>query len=80
MGDISAKNELVIGGTYRHYKNKLYVVTGVARHSETLEDMVIYEAQYDNELGKIWVRPKTMFLEKVKVGNYEGPRFTFVKN
>ncbi len=71
-----AMEDFVIGAQYKHYKNKLYKVTGVARHSETLEEMVIYEALYPNELGKIWVRPKKMFLENVQVDSYSGPRFT----
>ena len=70
--------DLVIGGTYRHYKNKYYRVTGLARHSETLEEVVIYEAQYENELGKVWVRPLKMFTEKIKTDTYEGPRFTLI--
>jgi len=68
--------ELLVGGIYRHYKNKRYKVIGTAKHSETLEDMVIYEAQYENSLGKTWVRPLNMFLENVKTENYMGPRFT----
>lgn len=71
--------ELKIGATYIHYKNKKYLVTGVARHSETLEEMVIYEALYENDLGKVWVRPKKMFLEEVVVGDYRGPRFRLEK-
>jgi hypothetical protein len=71
--------DVVIGGRYRHYKNKFYVVTGVVRHSETLEELVIYEAQYENELGKLWARPKKMFLETVTLENYQGPRFTLVE-
>lgn len=70
-------SELHIGGIYSHYKNKRYKVTGVARHSETLEEMVVYEALYENDLGKVWVRPKKMFLEEVTVGDYSGPRFRF---
>ena len=58
-------NELVIGGRYRHYKGNEYTVLGVARHSETLEEMVIYRAEY-GERG-IWVRPKEMFLATVCV-------------
>ncbi|CDZ77225.1 hypothetical protein BN59_03652 [Legionella massiliensis] len=66
-------------GKYQHFKNKnLYEVIGVARHSETLEEMIIYKALYEcEEFGKdqIWVRPKIMFFEQVE---YEGsivPRF-----
>lgn len=72
-------NELVVGGIYSHYKNKRYKVLGVARHSETLEELVLYEALYENDLGKIWVRPRQMFLEDVSVGDYKGPRFKFIE-
>ena len=72
--------DLVIGGTYRHYKNLLYKVLAVAIHSETLEELVIYETLYDNPRGKIWARPKAMFLETVKVGRYQGPRFQLVQD
>jgi hypothetical protein len=50
-------------GIYKHYKGHLYKVIGVAKHSETLEQMVVYEAQYDNPEGKLWVRPMKLFLE-----------------
>lgn len=57
-------------GIYRHFKSsdKLYKVVGVATHSETLEDMVIYICLYGNEIGKTYVRPLNMFLEKVPEG------------
>lgn len=58
-----------------HYKNKKYRLVGVARHSETLEEMVVYEALYENNLGALWVRPKKMFMENVTVDGYSGPRF-----
>jgi len=72
--------ELVIGGKYRHYKNKMYKVLGVVRHSETLEELVLYETLYENKLGKLWVRPKIMFLESVITPEYSGPRFQLVQN
>lgn len=65
-------------GKYQHYKGKFYEVIGEARHSETLEDLVIYRALYDSkEFGKnaLWARPKKMFLEKVKVEGKKVPRF-----
>ncbi len=67
-------------GKYQHYKGKLYEVIGVARHSETLEEMVVYRALYENEFGKnaLWVRPKKLFLEDVYVGDNRVPRFTYV--
>ena len=69
-------NELVVGGRYRHYKGNEYTVLGVARHSETLEEMVVYRAEY-GERG-IWVRPKDMFLEVVCVNGETVFRFTYI--
>jgi cupin 2 domain-containing protein len=60
-------------GPYRHYKGKDYSVLGIARHSETLEELVVYRQEY-GERG-LWVRPKEMFLENVLVGGQEVPRF-----
>ena len=54
-------------GVYEHYKGKKYRVIGVAKHSETLEDLVVYEALYENDLSKLWVRPLKMFLDEVEV-------------
>jgi hypothetical protein len=68
---------MISPGRYRHFKGKLYEVLGVAKHSETLEDYVVYKALYDSEFGKnaLWVRPLKMFEEKVKVGDKEVNRF-----
>jgi hypothetical protein len=63
-------------GRYRHYKGKEYTVLGVARHSETHEELVVYRQEY-GEHGR-WVRPKQMFLENVKVGGQDVPRFRHV--
>lgn len=63
-------------GRYRHYKGKEYEVIGVARHSETLEEMVVYRALY-GERG-LWVRPRGMFCEMVEVGVRKVSRFEFV--
>ena len=68
-------------GKYLHYKGKMYEVIGVARHSETLEELVVYRALYDSkEFGKnaLWVRPKKMFLENVVVNGKEVPRIKFI--
>jgi hypothetical protein len=68
-------------GTYRHYRGNFYEVIGIARHSETLEEMVIYRALYDSkEFGKnaLWARPKKSFLEKVIVDGKNVSRFSFV--
>lgn len=52
-------------GRYRHYKGKEYQVIGVAKHSETEEDLVVYRALY-GEFG-LWVRPAKMFREKIEI-------------
>jgi hypothetical protein len=64
-------------GIYKHYKGKKYEVLGVARHSETLEELIVYKALYESEFGKnaLWVRPKSMFFETVIVENKEVKRF-----
>lgn len=63
----------VIPGRYRHYKGNDYEVIGVARHSETLEAMVIYRPLY-NDSG-LWIRPHAMFFELVDVNGIPQPRF-----
>lgn len=64
-----------IGSTYEHYKGKKYRIIALAHHSETLEEMVVYECLYNNPLGKIWVRPRKMFEEKVSVEGKVKDRF-----
>ena len=63
-------------GRYRHFKGKEYRGLYTARHSETLEPMVVYQALY-GERG-IWVRPAAMWGEHVEREGYSGPRFTYV--
>jgi hypothetical protein len=63
-------------GRYRHYKGNEYIVLGVARHSETGEELVVYRPDY-GEQG-LWVRPKGMFLETVEVDDRQIPRFEFI--
>jgi hypothetical protein len=69
------ESELVIGGLYQHYKGNKYKVHGVVKHSETLEELVLYETLYENKEGKMWVRPKKMFLEWIRINGKEVPRF-----
>ena len=69
-------------GRYQHYKGNYYNVLGVARHSETLEELVVYQALYESkDFGKnqLWVRPKDMFLETVTINDEEVPRFKFIE-
>jgi hypothetical protein len=64
-------------GIYRHYKGNTYQVLGVAKHSETEEDLVVYRALY-GEWG-LWVRPLKMFSEKVEVEGKLVSRFTLIQ-
>lgn len=63
-------------GRYRHYKGNDYAVLGVARHSETDEELVVYRALY-GEYG-LWVRPLAMFTELVTVAGQQRPRFEYI--
>lgn len=64
-------------GVYEHYKGKRYEVLGVAKHSETLEDLVVYKKLYDD--GGLWVRPLKMFLERVPIGTQSVERFKLIE-
>lgn len=61
-------------GVYRHYKNKLYKVLGVALHSETGEPVVVYRPLYLSE-AEFWVRPYDMFIDSVEIDNQTVARF-----
>ena len=63
-------------GRYRHYKGGEYEVVGVARHSETLEALVLYRPLYKQ--SGLWVRPHAMFFEQVVVDGQARPRFALV--
>jgi hypothetical protein len=71
---------IVKGGVYQHYKGHNYKVLDIVKHSETLEDLVLYECLYDNDLGKTWVRPLEMFLETIVIDGVERARFEYVGN
>lgn len=64
----------VTPGRYRHYKGLSYEVLGMARHSETLEPLVVYRALYGDH--GLWVRPAAMFEESVHTPTGLRPRFT----
>ncbi len=64
-------------GVYRHFKGNRYRVLFTARHSETGEKLVVYQALY-GERG-LWARPASMWQEQVERDGYSGPRFTFVE-
>lgn len=63
-------------GKYRHFKGGEYELLFIAKHSETLEPMVVYRALYGE--GGLWVRPASMWTERVCREGYEGPRFQYV--
>ncbi len=64
-------------GKYKHFKGHEYEVLGVAKHSETLEDMVIYRALYGRK--QTWVRPLSMFKDKVQKDGKKVPRFEYLR-
>ena len=64
----------VKSGTYKHFKGFLCYVIGVAKQTETEEELVIYTHD-----GKIWARPKQMFLEEIEKDGYKCPRFKFIE-
>lgn len=63
-------------GKYRHFKGGEYRVIGIARHSETLEEMVVYEALYGE--GGLWVRPASMWNEEIERDGKKFKRFEFI--
>ncbi len=63
-------------GLYKHYKGNVYEVVGLAKHSETLEEMVLYKATYQKEGENLWVRPLAMFVETIVVDGNNVKRFT----
>ena len=64
-------------GLYRHFKGNMYRVLYTAKHSETMEDMVVYQALY-GDMG-IWVRPRAMFCEEIVRDGRTVVRFEFVE-
>ena len=64
-------------GIYRHFKGGRYELIDVARHSETLEEMVVYRALYG--AGELWVRPASMWNETVEYNGERVQRFSFVE-
>lgn len=63
-------------GKYRHFKGNEYEVLGIARHSETLEPMVVYKALYGD--GGVWVRPAEMWNEQIEKDGKTFKRFEYI--
>jgi hypothetical protein len=76
MAELSKLPQLPLG-RYRHYKGGLYEVLGVARHSETLEPLVLYRSCDEPEVG-FWARPFSMFIEKINEGTETRARFEYL--
>ena len=70
-------SEPLCPGKYRHFRGKEYELLYVGKHSETLEEMVIYRGLYDE--SQIWVRPASMWYETVFEDGRSQPRFTFLE-
>ncbi|MCB1118806.1 MAG: DUF1653 domain-containing protein [Chlamydiia bacterium] len=76
MNEFSSEAQSVhVGGFYEHFKGLPYKVLAIARHSETLEELVIYQALY-GEKG-VWVRPVKMFTETITREGKTQPRFQY---
>jgi hypothetical protein len=69
---------ITVGSIYEHYKGLRYKILGVARHSETLEELIVYQALYGE--SDIWARPLAMFLENVVINGQSQPRFKLVQS
>ena len=65
-------------GVWKHYKGNYYEVIDVARHSEDLENLVVYRSLYGE--FDLWVRPLDMFLEDIEISGVKQPRFEFIEN
>lgn len=70
-----------IGATYEHFKGNKYKVVDIVRHSETLEEMVLYKPLYKSKEfpDQLWVRPLEMFTETIKYDGIMVKRFEFIK-
>ncbi|MFH1451188.1 MAG: DUF1653 domain-containing protein [bacterium] len=66
---------MIKSGKYRHYKGNEYEVIGIAKHSETLEELVVYQELYG--VNELWVRPLKTFTEKVEIDGKMILRFEY---
>jgi hypothetical protein len=67
--------EIEIGKTYKHYKGNVYKIIALGKHSETLEDMIVYQSVKN---GDVWIRPKRMWNETINDDNQL--RFTLISD
>lgn len=64
-----------VGAVYEHYKGNKYLVLAIGKHSETVEEIVVYVSLYDNPASQVWVRPLDMFMEAIVYQGKTQPRF-----
>jgi len=76
--EFSEKARNLKPGIYEHYKGNRYKVLGVSHHSETLEELVVYQALYGD--GDLWVRPIDVFFDEKEIDGKKVPRFKFIEN
>lgn len=67
--------EITVGKIYKHYKGNVYKIIALAKHSETCEDMIVYQ---NVDKGDIWTRPKLMWNEEVEVDGKKVLRFSLI--
>lgn len=67
-------NNIKVGETYKHFKGNIYKIIAIAKHSETMEDLIIY--QQIDEPTKVWARPINMFNDTIIKDNVSYKRFT----
>lgn len=67
--------EIIVGKSYKHYKGNIYKIIALAKHSETGEDMIVYQ---NTEKGDIWTRPASMWNDIVNVNGKDVLRFTLI--
>lgn len=70
------REDVLVGARYRHYKGNEYEVRAIGRHTETGEEMVVYRACYGDRAT--WIRPMSMFTDRVDHGGWVMPRFVLV--
>jgi len=70
-------NKIIRFGTYEHYKGGRYEVINIAKHRETMEDLVIYRPLYED--GVFWARSLGEFMEMVEIDGKKVPRFKLIK-
>lgn len=76
---LSRKAQSLKTGAYKHFKGGKVEVIGVARHTETFEEMVVYRHTKQDGLEGFWVRPLSMFLEEIEKEGERVPRFRHIR-